>query len=104
MGVILIAWTIAGCVNNKVEEAREETGTPVKTIKQALRDHTRDLMSLPGVVGTGQGLCDDKPCIKVFVVKMTPEFKKNIPKNLDGFLVSVEETGEFKALHKNSTN
>ena len=46
---------------------------PAKTIEEALRDHTDSLMSLPGVVGTGQGLCDGQPCIKVFIVKKTPE-------------------------------
>jgi hypothetical protein len=40
-----------------------------KTIVEVLKEHTEELMSLPGVVGTAQGLCDDKPCIKVYVYK-----------------------------------
>jgi len=44
-----------------------------KPIVEVLKDHARDLMSIPGVVGAGQGLCEGKPCIKVFVIKKTPE-------------------------------
>ena len=69
-----------------------------KTIEEALRDHTNSLMSLPGVVGTGQGLCDGQPCIKVFIVKKTPELLGQIPAEIEGYTVAVEETGEIKAL------
>ena len=69
-----------------------------KTIEQALADHTDSLMSLPGVVGTAQGLCDGQPCIKVFVVKKTPELLRQIPAEIEGYTVAVEETGEIKAL------
>ncbi len=69
-----------------------------KTIEEALREHTDDLMSLPGVVGTGQGLCNGQPCIKVFIVKKTPELLGRIPAEIEGYAVAVEETGEFKAL------
>ena len=69
-----------------------------KTIEQALADHTDSLMSLPDVVGTGQGLCDGQPCIKVFVVKKTPELLGQIPAEIDGYTVAVEQTGEIKAL------
>ena len=69
-----------------------------KTIKEVLKQHTEQLMALPGVVGTGQGLCNNKPCIKVFVIKIKSELTKKIPKELNGYSVSVEETGEIKAL------
>ncbi len=69
-----------------------------KSIEEALREHTDGLMSLPGVVGTGQGLCDGQPCIKVFIVKKTPELLRQIPAEIEGYTVAVEETGEIKAL------
>lgn len=71
-----------------------------ETIKEVLKKHTKDLMSMPGVVGTGQGLCEGKPCIKVFVIEKTPDLDQKIPKTLDGYPVVIEETGEFKALPK----
>lgn len=71
------------------------------TLEVVLKAHTNELMAMPGVVGTAQGLCDDQPCIKVYVVEMTPELEKKIPKTLDGYTVDIEVTGEFHALPKN---
>ena len=72
-----------------------------KAIDEVLREHVKPLMSIPGVVGAGQGLCEGKPCIKVFVIKMTPDLDQKIPNTLEGYQVVVEETGEIKALPKN---
>jgi hypothetical protein len=44
-----------------------------KTIEAVLKQHTDRLMSLPGMVGTAIGACKGEPCIKVLVVKKTPE-------------------------------
>ena len=71
-----------------------------KTIEEVIRENARELMSIPGVVGAGQGLCEGKPCIKVFVIKKTPKLEQKIPKTLDGYQVVIEETGEIKALPK----
>ena len=59
--------------------------------------HTDSLMRVPGVVGTAIGLCDDKPCIKVLVVRTTPELRKAIPDSLEGYRVVVDETGTVRA-------
>ncbi|MCX5637772.1 MAG: hypothetical protein NTX52_08795 [Planctomycetota bacterium] len=72
-----------------------------KAIEEVLKERARELMSIPGVVGAGQGLCEGKPCIKVFVIKMTPDLDQKIPNTLEGYQVVVEETGEIKALPKN---
>jgi hypothetical protein len=69
-----------------------------KAIGQVLRGRTNDLMSLPGVVGTGQGLCDGRPCIKVYVVKKTPALEQEIHRLLDPCPLSIEETGRFRSL------
>lgn len=39
-----------------------------------------------------------KRCIVVYVKKRSPELEKAIPKELEGFKVYVEESGEFVAL------
>jgi len=71
-----------------------------KTIGEVLKEHARILMSIPGVVGAGEGRCEGKPCIKVFVIKKTPELDQKIPTTLEGYRVIIEETGEIKALPK----
>lgn len=71
---------------------------PVKPIEDVLAAHTDSLMALPGVIGTAQGLCGNKPCIQLYVVQMTPGLRKRIPNELEGYQVAVQETGEIRAL------
>ncbi len=68
------------------------------TVKQVLQNHTFELMSIPGVVGLGEGRYKGRPCLEVYVVKQTPELKKRIPNSLDGFAVRIKQTGEIKSL------
>jgi hypothetical protein len=67
------------------------------SIEEVLMKYTDNLMSIHGVVGTGQGLFDGKSCIKVFVVKKTPELEDKIPENLEGYPVKIKETGVIRA-------
>jgi ribosomal protein S19 len=69
-----------------------------KTIAEVIKNHARELMAIPGVVGAGQGLCEGNPCIKVFVIQKTPEIEKRIPNFLENYPVTIEETGPIKAL------
>jgi len=70
---------------------------PPKPIQAVLKEHTNSLMSLPGVVGTGEGKCAGQPCIMVLVVKKTPGLLNQIPSAIEGYVVKVEETGEIRA-------
>jgi hypothetical protein len=92
-----LAFTLA---NINIAGYRGKNPMAAETIKEVLKKHTRDLMSMPGVVGTGQGLCEGKPCIKVLVIEKTPDLDQKIPKTLDGYPVVIEETGPIKALPK----
>ena len=69
-----------------------------KPIEQVLRKHNGHLMSIPGVVGTAIGQCEGAPCIKVLVVKKTPELQKRIPSKLENWKVEIEETGVIRPL------
>lgn len=66
-------------------------------IEEVLKKYTDKLMSISGVVGIGQGLCDGEPCIKVFLIRKTQELGEKIPKELEGYKVKIEETGKFRA-------
>ena len=67
MAMILI-WNNNETYGNEAGENQGE-GTQIvqKRVEQVLKEHTDDLMSLPGVVSTIQGLCNGQPCIKVFI-------------------------------------
>ncbi len=94
-GLLDTGWTDSG-LNG--EELQQKWPMPKKTIEEVLKQHTPSLMAVPGVVGTAQGSCSGKPCIKVFVAEKTPELLKQIPSSLEGYPVEVQETGEIRAL------
>ncbi len=99
--VIFFAIGIGSCANKAVENGQGEDTMSSKTIEEVLKEHTEELMSMKGVVGTAEGLCNGNPCIKVFVIEFTPEVEQKILNILEGYPVEVEETGEFKALPEN---
>ena len=71
---------------------------PTKTIEEVLEENRKGLLSLSKAVGTGQGLCEGRPCIKIYVVRKSEELHREIPATLGGYRVVVEETEKIKAL------
>ena len=71
---------------------------PEKPIEKVLEENTSRWMSIPGVVGTAQGLCSGQPCIKVFVIEKSAELLDQLPAEIDGYRVEIQETGEFRKL------
>lgn len=67
-------------------------------ITEVLERHTPHLMSIPGVVGTGEGEQHGRPCIVVFVIERTPEIERLIPKELEGYPVRIDVSGEIGPL------
>lgn len=70
-------------------------------IETALRRHEDELMAYPNVNAVGVGEKSGRPVIKVMVVKKVPENSLEpgqvLPKELDGFVLDVEEIGEIAA-------
>ena len=100
----IVATLSAACLSIAIYPGTTQGDEPVKnpdperSIAEVLKDHTDCLLSLPGVVGTGIGECDGKPCIKVLVDKNTEELARRIPKTLGGFPVVTIETGKIRPL------
>ena len=69
-----------------------------KALSVVMEERSRAIMSLPGVVGIGEGECAGTPCIKIYVVQKTPDLLDQIPATLDGYAVLIEETGEIRPL------
>jgi hypothetical protein len=99
LGCLIVV--LAGCgtkeestlpqVTNEAEQMAE------RTIDSVLADHTDHLMTLPDVVGVGVGECAGIPCIKVFAARPSTALQEQLPDSLEGYLVEIEVTGEFKA-------
>ncbi len=73
---------------------------PQRDINLVLRDHDRELLAIPGVVGVYVGVLEDgkTPCLKVMVVQKTPELEQKIPKSLEGYPVLLDETGVVRPM------
>jgi hypothetical protein len=94
--MIALAQGFPACTKDKILQ-RDRTMTQ-KTIQEVLKDHTPELMSIPGVVGTALGEHQGELCIKVLVIEKTPELTEKIPSTLEGFPVIIQQTGEIRAL------
>lgn len=66
------------------------------TIEEVQEAYTERWMRLPGVVGTGIGLCEGEPCIRVFLSRPSPEARDAIPSRVEGYAVDLEVTGEVE--------
>jgi hypothetical protein len=71
-----------------------------KTIQQVQEEHTDKWMAIPGVVGTGIGQCDGKPCILILTASDTEQVRQKIPSTVEGYPVVVQHIGEVRALDK----
>ncbi len=99
--ILTLFFLISGftCSNKKPDQQSEPNQMTNKSIEQVLKEHTDHLMSIPGVTGTAQGELNGKPCIKVYVVKETEELRKQIPKEIEGYPVEIQESGVIKPLN-----
>ena len=71
-----------------------------RTIEEVHEVCTVQWMNIPGVQGTGIGLYEDKPCIRIFSSVPAEELKGKIPSVVESYPVIIEETGTFRALER----
>jgi len=67
-------------------------------IDTALARYRDEWMAVPGVVGTGLGLCGNARCITVFVVERSEEIGRRIPSSVEGHPVKIVVSGEVRPL------
>ena len=94
LAIFLLA---AGCQKNMAEE---NSPSPKRDINAVLRDHDKELLAIPGVVGVYIAVLEDgkTPCLKVMLARKTPESERDLPKSIEGYPVVAEVTGEIKPL------
>ena len=87
----------AGCQKNM---AQDNSSSPKRDINAVLRDHDKQLLAIPGVVGVYVAVLEDgkRPCLKVMLARKTPEIERAVPKTIEGYPVVLEVTGEIRPL------
>jgi len=88
----------SGCGSDGDRVMDRSRETPPKSIKAVLEKHTDTWMKIPGVVGTGIGELNERPCISIYVDKKSDELTSKFPPSVDGHPVNVEVIGEIGAL------
>jgi hypothetical protein len=77
-----------------------ESPSPRRDINAVLAAHNRQLLDLPAVVGVYVGvLADGKtPCLKVMLARPNPDTERKIPREIEGYPVVTEISGEIRPL------
>jgi hypothetical protein len=98
--MVLLSIVFSDTVWGQVNQTGQHESMTRKDINGVLKDHDKELLGIPGVVGVYVGLLpDDKtPCLKVMVVKETEDLKRRIPKSIEGYPVVIEESGVIRPL------
>ena len=93
---LIIVWNTT---NELGMQEKENQVASQKNITNVLKEYTGKWMAIPGVIGTGEGSKNHRPCILVFVVKKSLQISRKIPQKVGGYPVVIKETGRVKALH-----
>ena len=92
--------TSIGCERQAEDTTQTQKVQPMKSIDDVIKVYADSMLAIPGVVGMYHGLNENgKSCLKVMVVKKTLELEKKIPKQIEGFPVEIDETGEIKPMN-----
>ena len=102
-GLCLIALTVSivtvGCQRNMPQTT---PSSPKRDINAVLADHDKRLLAISGVVGVYVGLLGDgqTPCLKVMLARKDSKLERSIPRNIEGYPVVTEVTGEIRPFEK----
>lgn len=95
---ILCLMLVTGCQKPMTSNT---PSSPKRDINAVLADHDDHLLAIPGVVGVYVGLLPDEktPCLKVMLARKDSNVERSIPRNIEGYPVVTEVSGEIKPLN-----
>jgi hypothetical protein len=64
---------------------------PERVLGEVLAEHAPTLLRIDGVEGVGEGLCDGRPCLRVYL--RSADVAVFLPRELGGYPVSTVVTG-----------
>ncbi len=97
--LLVVAVFLIGCRHNM---AQSNSPPPKRDINAVLRDHDKELMAIPNVVGVYVGVLGDgkTPCLKVMIARKSAATEQAIPRAIEGYRVITEVTGQIRPLSK----
>jgi hypothetical protein len=99
-GVYFLVLALALAVTYHSLMAERSSPAPKRDINAVLAAHDKELLAIPGVVGMYVGTLADRRtlCLKVMLARKNPESERRIPRMIEGYPVTIEVTGEARAL------
>ena len=67
---------------------------------QIIASHSELIMGLDDVVGIGEGLCNETPCIRILLAQENAVSRARIVEELNGIPFAIEISGDFTARPK----
>ena len=105
-GALLVVAILVGCTQSREQAtpgtAAAEESSPSgelamsDSLERAQARVTRKVIDLEGVTGTAMGLCNGKPCIKVYLESDSSTLRSRLPRSESGFPVVAEVTGKIR--------
>jgi hypothetical protein len=100
-GLGISFWLPGAGAATAAERGDRPPSKALRDINAVLKDHDKELLAIPGVTGVYVGRVDDRKktlCLKVMVVRRTPEISRRIPRSIEGHRVVIEESGVIRPL------
>jgi hypothetical protein len=89
------ALTIAACAaTNRASDEAVPDVVVETSIEQVIQRRAPEVMRIEGVQGLGQGICDGRPCIRVYI--LSEAVAARLPASLDGYVVDPLVTGVIR--------
>jgi hypothetical protein len=85
-----------GCQDSQQKEVNMQGSK--HDLEQIRTRHEADLMTIPGVVGVGTGICKSgNECLKIYTSVPTDQVRTRLPEELKKIEIELEFVGEIKA-------
>lgn len=92
-----LAALLAGC--RPAATPVPESSMTRRPLVEVLNARSPELIAIPGVTAVAESRTrDGRPCVLILVVALTPELRSRLPRDLEGWPVVVEESGEIRAM------
>ncbi len=97
--LVMVVILAGGCGTS--QQGENPVSQPTRDLSVVLAAHAPTWMAMAGVVGVAEGLDgQDKPCLRIYVIKLTPELKAQLPDHVEGYPVEIEESGKIEPMDR----
>ena len=97
---LVSAFLLSACAARSTHTSMSDSvkSDSLKPVTTVLAEHTSEWMKILGVQGTGETKKDGKPAIMIFVDTLTPDLQSQLPSEVEGYPVVIQQSGAIHVL------